>query len=168
MITSKFTINYIKFLVKTSSANMKTIVKKGPKKLPIRKLPHSFTSFVVKIYNCYTGILFKLSNHDSTNYCKMQLCNEQVSTGTQLHSNLMHHFAVPVYYYLLLNSKAIFLCSVYFAVNGIIAFRSILPQLHNPMSHEYYIFYSTVFTNLIVNPRSHKSESIQSDPKPKP
>ena len=29
--------------------------------------------------------------------------------------------------------------SVYFAINSIIAFRSILPQLHNPMSHEYYI-----------------------------
>ena len=35
--------------------------------------------------------------------------------------------------------------SVYFAINDIVAFRSILPQLHNPMSHEYYIlFYSTV------------------------
>ena len=35
--------------------------------------------------------------------------------------------------------SSIFKGSVYFAVNGIIAFRSILPQLHNPMSHEYYI-----------------------------
>ena len=53
--------------------------------------------------------------------------------------------------------------SVYFAVNGIIAFRFILPQLHNPMSHEYYIlFFATVFTNLIANPRSHKSKSNRS------
>ena len=61
--------------------------------------------------------------------------------------------------------------SVYFVVNNIIAFRSILPQLHNPMSHEYYIlFYSAVFTNSIVNPGSHKFESKppkQNEPKPR-
>ena len=49
----------------------------------------------------------------------------------------------------------------------LITFRSILPQLHKPMSQEYYIlFYSTVFTNLIVNPRSHESESNRSKSKP--
>ena len=32
------------------------------------------------------------------------------------------------------------------------------------MSHEYYIlFYSIIFTNPIVNPRSHKSESHQTE-----
>ena len=37
--------------------------------------------------------------------------------------------------------------SVYFAVNDIpvIAFRSILPQLHNPMSHEYYIHLTLLY-----------------------
>ena len=35
------------------------------------------------------------------------------------------------------------------------------------MSHEYYIlFYSIVFTNPTVNPRSHEFESKQSEPKP--
>ena len=51
-------------------------------------------------------------------------------------------------------AESFFKGSVYFA-NIVIAFRSRLPQLHNPMSHEYYILiYSAVFTNLIVNPRS--------------
>ena len=69
-----------------------------------------------------------------------------------------------------------FVGSVYFVVNGIIAFRSILQQLHNPMSHEYYIlFYSTVFTNPIVNrltpghtnPKRSKSKPPkQNEPKP--
>ena len=59
------------------------------------------------------------------------------------------------------NYISLTLGSVYFAVNNIIASRSTLPQLHNPMSHEYYIlFYSTVLMNPIVNPRSHKSEAI--------
>ena len=52
--------------------------------------------------------------------------------------------------------------SVYFAINGIIAFRSILLKLLNLMSHVYYIlFYSIVFTNSIGIPWSHES-------KPKP
>ena len=54
--------------------------------------------------------------------------------------------------------------SVHFAVNSIIASRSILLQLHNPTSHQYYIlFYFTVLTNPIVNPRSHESQSNRSD-----
>ena len=60
--------------------------------------------------------------------------------------------------------KDFILRSVYFVVDGIIAFRSVLPELHNPMSHKYYILlYSTVFTNLIVNPRSPKFELNRSD-----
>ena len=51
-----------------------------------------------------------------------------------------------------------FFGSVYFAFNGIIAFRSILPQLG-------YI-HATVFTNSIVNPRSHESELNRSESKP--
>ena len=61
-------------------------------------------------------------------------------------------------------TQCFFFGSVYFAVNDIIAFRSILPQLHNSMSHKYYIlFYSTVLTNSIVNPRSHEFEAKQTE-----
>ena len=61
--------------------------------------------------------------------------------------------------------------SVYFAVNGITACRSILPQLRNPMPHKYHIlFYATVFMNLMVNRRSHNSKPKppkRNEPKPR-